>query len=67
MNLDLISEIGSLFDLSYETLSFGFKYLGFNLKPTNYTSKDLQWMVEKVEKRIRGWSTRWLLKGADLF
>ena len=44
----------------------GMKYLGFHLKCCRYLLKDWDWMISKVEKRIRNWSFRWLSKGGKL-
>ena len=44
----------------------GMKYLGFHLKCCRYLLKDWDWLIAKVEKRIRNWSFRWLSKGGKL-
>ena len=42
------------------------KYLGFHLKPCKYLLKDWDWLIPKVEKRIKNWSYRWLSNGGKL-
>ena len=41
-------------------LDMGLKYLGFQLNPNSYLKGDWMWLLVKIEKRIRGWSHRWL-------
>ena len=33
-------------------LQDGIKYLGFYLKPNDYSKRDWGWMIDKVEKRL---------------
>ena len=42
------------------------KYLGFYLKPCKYMLKDWDWLITKVEKRIKNWSFKWLSKVGKL-
>jgi hypothetical protein len=49
-----------LFPYTFQEFSEGLKYLGFNLKPNNYLKKDWKWLISKLEKRLSGWSFRWL-------
>ena len=44
----------------------GLKYLGFQLKPNNYLKKDWKWLITKLEKRLVGWSFRWLSRAGRL-
>jgi hypothetical protein len=41
-------------------LDDGLKYLGFQLKPNDYRKTDWWWIITKIEKRLKGWSHRWL-------
>ena len=41
-------------------LDVSLKYLGFQLKPNAYQKGDWMWLIAKIEKRIKGWSHRWL-------
>ena len=56
----------NIFTFPITKLEYGLKYLGFHLKPCRYLIKDWDWLVAKVEKRIKNWSYRWLLKGGKL-
>ena len=47
-----------LFSFSMNNIEFGMKYLGFHLKPGSYLLKDWDWLIVKVEKRIKNWIFR---------
>ena len=47
-------------------LDMGLKYLGFHLKPNSYLKRDWMWLLAKIEKRIWGWSQRWLSRAERL-
>jgi hypothetical protein len=49
-----------LFPFEQQELEKGLKYLGFHLKPNNYRKEDWKWLIAKLEKRLKGWSFRWL-------
>jgi hypothetical protein len=49
-----------LFPFEKKGLDEGLKYLGFHLNPNNYRKGDWLWLLEKLEKRLKGWSFRWL-------
>ena len=59
----IAKDIANMFNFSTNSLSMGFKYLGFHMKPNNYKIKQSDWMLEKVEKQIRGWTSKWLSSG----
>ena len=54
--------------LPYRTLDIddGLKYLGFYLKPNAYLKADWRWLLEKLEKRLHGWSHKWLSRAGRL-
>lgn len=56
-------DIASSFNFCTAPLSLGFKYLGFQMKSNNYKIKDWEWLVEKVKKKIKGWTFKWLSSG----
>jgi hypothetical protein len=58
--------IASSFPAQRKSLSEGFKYLGFNLKPDNYRKEDWSWLIRKVEARIAIWVNRLLSRGGRL-
>ena len=49
---ELIS-IQNIFYFYVEKIEMGMKYLGFYLKPCRYLLKDWDWLITKVEKRIK--------------
>jgi len=48
--------------LPFQSLNVGegIKYLGFHVKPNDYTKEDWMWMVAKVERKINSWCHKWL-------
>eukprot|EP00253_Pinus_taeda_P030670 PITA_30670 len=54
------------FPFSVHPLDRGLKYLGFNLKPTCQRIADWVWLVAKLEKRLMGWSFRYLSRAGRL-
>ena len=62
---ELIS-IQNIFSFNVEKIEMGMEYLGFYLKPCRYLLKDWDWLITKVEKRIKNWSFRWLSRGGKL-
>ena len=63
---ELIS-IHNIFSFNVDKIEYGMKYLGFHLKPCRYLLKDWDWLISKVEKRIKNWSFRWLSREENLF
>ena len=61
-----IISIQNIFSFVVADLKARLKYLGFYLKPWRYILKDWDWLVAKVEKRIKHWSFQWLSKGGKL-
>lgn len=47
-------------------LDEGLKYLGFSLKANIYMKKDWSLLIGKVEKRLKGWSHKWLSRASRL-
>jgi hypothetical protein len=45
-------------DMSYFLQLFP-KYLNFYTKPNDYGVKDWDWLISKIEKRIKVWYNRW--------
>eukprot|EP00253_Pinus_taeda_P012119 PITA_12119 len=54
------------FPYNVHPLDRGLKYLGFNLKPTCHRIADWVWLVAKLEKRLTGWSFRFLSRAGRL-
>ena len=53
-------ELGRTFPFSSMGLDVGLKYLRFCLKPNDYLKQDWYWLIEKLEKRLKLWSHKWL-------
>jgi hypothetical protein len=54
------------FPFNQRTLDEGLKYLGFHLKQNCYEKEDWTWIIEKLEKRLKSWSFRWLSREGRL-
>eukprot|EP00253_Pinus_taeda_P027180 PITA_27180 len=54
------------FPYEVHPLDRGLKYLGFNLKPTCQRIGDWVWLATKLEKRLSGWSFRYLSRAGRL-
>jgi hypothetical protein len=52
----------SVFPFHVQDVNEGLKYLGFLLKPNCYLKSDWLWLISKLEKCLKGWSFRWILK-----
>jgi hypothetical protein len=66
MEVEAVYFYQSLFPFS--TLDFleGIKYLGFQLKANDYRKVEWRWRMEKLEKRLKGWSFKWLSREGRL-
>jgi len=61
-----INRFKDLFPFESKSIDEGLKYLGFNLKPTNYKKVDWLWLLEKLDKRLKTWSHKWLSRAGRL-
>ena len=52
-----------VFTFPLSKLENGLKCLGFTMKLCIYIIKDWDWLIAKVEKRVKNWSFHWLSKG----
>ena len=50
-----IITIQNIFAFTVKKIENGMNYLGFHLKCCRYLLKDWDWLIAKVEKRIRNW------------
>lgn len=66
MDDNIIKEVKDIFPFEVKPLNLGFKYLGYFLKPNNYSKDDWMWLVRKVENRITHWYNRWLTFGGRM-
>jgi hypothetical protein len=55
-----------LFPFQQIDLHGGLKYLGFFIKPNDYSKKDWDWLIAKIEKRLSVWCNQWLSRGGRL-
>ena len=57
-NIDpsLEQRIQSTFNIQFNNIEEGMKYLGFYLKPNCYRVADWNWMIQKIEKIISNWT-----------
>jgi hypothetical protein len=55
-----------LFPFTDQDFTDGLKYLGFHLKPNNYLKNDWKWLISKLEKKLYGWSFRWISRARRL-
>ena len=58
-------QIAALLPYSMAPITFGFKYLGYRLKPLGYRSSYWRWMVEMFENKFKNRSYRCLHLEAD--
>ena len=61
-----IITIQNIFTFPVLKLENEMKYLGFNINCCRYLIKDWDWLIVKVENRIRNRSFHWLSKGGKL-
>ena len=61
-----IQELSRVFPFNLVGIDEGLKYLGFCLKPNDYHKHDWNWLIEKLEKRLKQWSHKWLSKAGRL-
>ena len=66
LNESQLISIQNIFSFNVDKIKYGMKYLGFHLKLFIYLMKDWDWLITKVEKRIKNWIFRWLSKGGKL-
>jgi hypothetical protein len=62
----VLDSLKSFFPYNHRDISEGFRYLGFFLKFDRLKAADWLWLVEKYEKRITPWSSRWLSLGGRM-
>jgi len=61
-----VEDITGHFPFTHSGMDEGLKYLGFYLKANLYQSRDWYWLIGKVEKRLKGWSHKWLSRAGRL-
>ena len=58
--------MSTIFPVPATNILEGLKYLGFYLKPNDYRKSDWKWLIGKLEKRLQGWSNKWLSRAGRL-
>jgi hypothetical protein len=66
LNDDLLNRIVEIFGILVSSLDQGMKYLDVFLKPNDYRVNNWHWLLQKVEKKIGLWTSRWLSLGGKL-
>jgi len=61
-----IDRIKAYFPFETKSIDDGLKYLGFHLKPNNYKKEDWSWLLDKLEKKLKAWSHKWLSRAGRL-
>lgn len=54
------------FPFPFLEIDAGLKYLGFQLKPNYYMKEYWSWLITNIEKRLKGWSLKTLLRAGRL-
>ena len=67
-NVDIYirSEISKALPYKMESITTGFMYLGYFLKPLGYRVRDWHWLIKKFEHRISHWTHKLLSLGGRL-
>ena len=66
VEVEFIQHFLSQLPFQIQGLDEGLKYLGFHLKPNDYRKTDWMWLLEKLEKILKGWSYKWLSRARIL-
>ena len=66
MDEEVITQANTLILITMSTIDKGFKYLGFQLKPNSYSTRDWMWLYKKIKNWISMWTNRFLSKGGRL-
>jgi hypothetical protein len=61
-----LSSLKGVIPFSFTDLTFGFKYLGYHLKPGASSASDWSWLVSTFERKIGFWCNKWLSLGGRL-
>ena len=56
----ICEEIIGLFPFIVESLDQRFKNLCYHLKPNYYKIEDWNWLLQKVDRRIKNWTFHWM-------
>ena len=60
VEVDIRTDIAKVLPYKTDTISAGFMYLGYFLKPLGYRVRDWHWLIQKFEGRISHWAHKFL-------
>ena len=66
VDVDIRTEIAKAFPYKMETITAGFMYLGYFIKPLGYRVRDWHWLIQKFEHRISHWAHKIISLGVHL-
>ena len=64
--VDICTDIAKVLTYKMETISVGFMYLGYFLKPLGYRVCDWHWLIQRFERWISHWVHKFLSIGGRL-
>ena len=62
----LIRHIADLSTVKAASIDDRIKYMGYLLKPNIYLKFDWNWLLNKLQRKIEGWNSRWISLGSRL-
>ena len=62
----LTRHIADLFTVKEASIDDRMNYLGYFLKPNIYLKSDWNWLVNKLQRKIEGWTSHWISLGSRL-
>ena len=62
----LTRHIADLFTIKEASIDDRMNYLGYFLKPNIYLKSDWNWLVNKLQRKIEGWTSHWISLGSRL-
>ena len=62
----LTRHIADLSTVKAASIDNRIKYLGYFLKPNIYLKSDWNWLLNKLQRKIEGWTSRWISLGGQL-
>eukprot|EP00253_Pinus_taeda_P015495 PITA_15495 len=66
LSRELVRRVESVLNFEVKSLEDSFKYMGFFLKPDNYMIKYWNWILAKLESKLKHWSYKCLSRAGRL-
>ena len=68
LNLDLGEGLWHALNFDFNSVNVvsGTKYLGFFIKPNDYSKKDWAWLIVQVENSLKQWCNLWISRGGRM-